>query len=181
MMDVLTMPLNRAQRRAVEKELRRPARPPIHQPQPINPLFALSVRSRNTLATTERQSLDALLQHRATADNVAELETVMESTIRAIGVTQKQSLPHLDPSGLADALRVFQRAAWALRRAKQRHAQAGVYGLDAADRAALIHADELVGEMRKPGVILRKTWMAALRESCSSRGIKLPPFEEFEA
>lgn len=61
-----------------------------------------------------------------------------------------------------------------------RHGQTGVYGLDAADRAALMQADELVAEMRKPGVILRKTWLTAFRESYMGRGVVIPAFEELE-
>lgn len=175
--------MNRAQRREAEKAARRPAKrsnPGATRVIPVNPMFALDIHARNRLATTERQAFDALLEHRATADHVSEIETLIEASIRAIGITQRENLPHLDGSGLAEALKVFHRAAWSIKRAKARHTQAGVYGLDAADRAALIQADELVAEMRQPGVILRKTWLMAFRESYMGRGVVIPAFEELE-
>ncbi|MEJ1935764.1 hypothetical protein WDZ92_36690 [Nostoc sp. NIES-2111] len=179
----MTATMNRAQRRQAEKAGRRPvkrANPAQTRVIPVNPLFALDIHARNRLATSERQAFDALLEHRATPDHVGEIETLIETAIRAIGITQRENLPHLDGSGLAEALKVFHRAAWSIRRAKVRQAQAGVYGLDAADRAALMQADELVAEMRKPGVILRKTWLTAFRESYMGRGVVIPAFEELE-
>lgn len=175
--------MNRAQRRQAEKAARRPQpRPTLGQTRviPVNPLFALDIHARNRLATTERAAFDALLEHRATADNIGELETLIETAIRAIGITQRENLPHLDASGLADALKVFHRAAWSIKRAKARHQDNGVYGLDSGDRTALIQADHLVAEMRQPGVILRKTWLAAFRESYAGKGVAIPAFEELE-
>lgn len=165
----------------MEKAARRPQpRPTIGQTRviPVNPMFALDVHARNRLAITERAAFDALLEHRATDDNIGELETLIETAIRAIGITQRENLPHLDASGLSEALRVFHRAAWSLKRAKARHQETGVYGLDAGDRGALIQADHLVAEMRQPGVILRKTWLAAFRESYSGKGVRIPAWEE---
>lgn len=148
--------------------------------QPINPMFALSTEASNELSKAERRAMDALLEHRATDSDMGALEVLVESSIRAIRISQTTPNPHLDPQALEAALRVFQRAGWSLRHAKQRHAQTGVYGLDAADRAALIEADQLVGEMRKPGVVLRKTWLRALKNSFTGNGIKLPALETLQ-
>lgn len=177
-----TATLNRAQRRAAEKQARRPApRQPFGDAMPMNPMFSLSVAARNRMAVLERQAFDALLEHRATADDVGQLETLVETAIRAICITRREDMVHLDDSSLDEALKVFHRAAWSIKRAKVRQAQTGVYGLDAADRAALMHADQLVAEMRQPGVILRKTWMTALRESYFGNGVEIPAFEELPA
>lgn len=147
----------------------------------INPLFALNTACRNRLAATERVAMDALLEHRATADNVGEIETLIEASIRAIQIAQREGYPHLDADGLAQALHAFYRAAHAIKHAKARHAASGVYGLDAADRAALIEADQLVAELRKPGVLLCKTWLMAFREAYAGSGVALPALDEVPA
>lgn len=140
----------------------------------INPLFSLDAQASNRLAVTERIAMDALLDHKATADHIGQLETLIETSIRATNIAKRDALPHLDQSALDEALEAFFEAARAIRRAKIRHEKAGVYGLDAADRAAMILADQLVGEMRKPNVILRKTWLKAFRESLSGSGVRIP-------
>lgn len=140
----------------------------------INPLFALSTAARNMLATTERVAIDALLAHTATADHVGEVETLIEASIRAIGIAQREGHGHLDADALGAAVQVFHRAAWAIRRAKERHEATGVYGLDGPGRLAVIQADELVAEMRKPGVLLRKTWLIAFKEAYAGKGVELP-------
>lgn len=175
--------LSRASRRALERSTKTAKPSPRTGPKviPINPLFALNATARNKLALTERKAFDAILSHQATPDNIDEIETLIEASIRAIKITQREKLPHLDASGLDAALQRFYRAAWSIRHAKARHAETGVYGLDAADRAALIEVDELVGEMRKPGVILRKTWLAAFRESYAGKGVLIPALEEVAA
>lgn len=142
----------------------------------INPLFAMDATCRNLLATSERVAMDALLEHRATPDNMAEIETLIETSIRAATMARTQC-PHLEPASLDRALATFHRAAWSLRHAKGRHKATGVYGLDAADRAALIEADQLVGEMRAPGMILRKTWLLAFRASVAGSGVVIPALE----
>jgi hypothetical protein len=177
------MQLNRETRRALKRAERTVSSPARQSTKviPVNPLFALDATARNKLATTERKAFDAILAHQATPDNIGEIETLIEASIRAIKITQREKLPHLDASGLDAALQRFYRAAWSIRHAKARHAETGVYGLDAADRAALIEVDELVGEMRKPGVILRKTWLAAFRESYAGKGVLIPALEEVAA
>lgn len=173
--------LNRAQRRQAEKAARAaPTRRHAEVPT-INPLFALSSEARNVMGASERRAMDALLGHRAADDDCTQIMTLIEASIRAIRKTleQAQEMQHLDPEALRAALRVFNRAGWSIYRARERFEATGVYGLDAADRSALIQVDELIGEMRRPGVILRKTWMAALRESWQSRkGVTLMAFEE---
>lgn len=173
--------LNRAQRRQREKAARciQARRPP--KVSTINPLFALSAEARNAMGTGERRAMDALLEHRATDDDCCQIMTLIEASIRAIRKTLERAdeMAQLDPEALRDALRVFNRAGWSIYRARERFEASGVYGLDAADRTALIQADGLVGQMRQPNVILRKTWMAALRESALDRkGVTLMPFEE---
>lgn len=173
--------MNRAQRRQAEKAARAaPTRRHSKVPT-INPLFALSAEARNVMGTSERLAMDALLEHRATDSDCAQVMTVIEASIRAIRKSLEvvDEMPHLDPEALRAALRVFSRAGWSIYRARERFEATGVYGLDAADRGALIQIDGLVGEMRKPNVIFRRIWMAALRESWQSRtGVTLMPFEE---
>lgn len=140
----------------------------------INPMFALDVAARNTLATQERKAYDALLEHRATLDDVTQIETVCETSIRAIQIAKKEASAHLDQSALDDALKVIYRGAYAMRHSRQRHAETGVYGLDAADRQALIELDDLIAEMRKPGVITRRVWLKALRGSLTGQGVRIP-------
>ena len=140
----------------------------------INPLFSLDAEAANRLAITERIAMDALLDHKATPDHIGQLETLIETSIRATLIAKRDALPHLDPASLDEALEAFYEAGRALRRAKIRHDKTGVYGLDAADRAAMIQADLLVGAMRKPNVILRKTWLKAFRESMSGTGVRIP-------
>lgn len=140
----------------------------------VNPLFALDAHARNRLALTERVAMDAILDHKATADHIAEITTLIEASVRAVLITKEQALPHLDGSALDATLQAFYRAARALINARRRHETTGVYGLDAEDRAALIQIDQLVGDMRKPGVILRKTWLQALRDAYKGAGIKIP-------
>lgn len=175
--------LNRAQRRAAEKAARQqPRRSTLGEIRttPVNPLFAMDAVCRNRLATSERRSFAALLDHCATASNVAEIETLIETAIRSIRMAK--NLPQIDQDGADQAVKVFFRAAWSLRRAKARHADTGVYGLDAADREALVRAEALIAEMRRPGVVTRKTWLAAFRDSYTGRGGKVvvPAFEELE-
>ncbi len=140
----------------------------------INPLFSLGAEAANRLAITERIAMDALLDHKATPDHIGQLETLIETSIRATLIAKRDALPHLDPASLDEALEAFYEAGRAIRRAKIRHDKTGVYGLDAADRAAMIQADLLVGAMRKPNVILRKTWLKAFRESMSGTGVRIP-------
>lgn len=147
----------------------------------VNPLFALNTASRNRLASTERVAMDALLEHRATADNVGEIETLVEASIRALRIAQREGFTHLDAEGIEQALMVFYRAAHAIKAARERHAKVGVYGLSFAGRAALIEADQLVAELRRPGVLLRKTWLMAFREAYSGRGVEIPPMDEVAA
>lgn len=144
----------------------------------INPMFALSTAASNMLSKTERVAMDALLEHRATADNVAEISSLIEASIRAIGIARNEGHQHLDPEALEAALKVFNRAAWALRHARARHQTTGVYGLDSSDRAALIQADELVGQMRKPRALQRRIWLLAFKQAYSGHGITLMPLEE---
>ena len=140
----------------------------------INPLFSLDAEAANCMAITERIAMDALLDHKATPDNIGQIETLIETCIRAVKIAKRDALPHLDPASLDEALEAFHEAGRALRRAKIRHDKTGVYGLDAADRAAMIQADSLVGEMRKPNVIMRKTWLKAFRESLNGSGVVIP-------
>jgi hypothetical protein len=140
----------------------------------INPLFSLGAEAANRLAIAERIAMDAMLDHKATPDHIGQLETLIETSIRATLIAKRDALPHLDPASLDEALEAFYEAGRAIRRAKIRHDKTGVYGLDAADRAAMIQADLLVGAMRKPNVILRKTWLKAFRESMSGTGVRIP-------
>ena len=140
----------------------------------INPLFSLGADAANRLAIPERIAMDALMAHKANADHIGQLETLVETSIRAVLIAKREALPHLDMAALEEALEAFMDAARSLRRAKIRHDKTGVYGLDSADRAAMARADELVGEMRKPGVILRKTWLKAFRESATGSGVLIP-------
>lgn len=171
--------MNREVRRALERSGKAAPKRPARKVITINPMFALDVSARNRLAATERKAMDAILEHCATKDDIEQIETLIETTIRAIGIAK--DLPHLDAEGLEAALKVFNRAAWSLKHAKARHKEVGVYGLSASDRDALIQADHLVAEMRKPGVITRKTWLAAFRESYAGKGVLIPAFEELEA
>lgn len=180
-MNVNAVSMNRSQRRQAEKAARRA--PPRTRPQvpSSNPLFALTSEARNVMGTSERRAMDALLEHRATDSDCSQIMTLIEASLRALRKTMKlaHQMPHLDPEALQAADRVLSRAGWAIYRARERWEQTGVYGLDAADRSALIEADTLVGHMRQPNVIQRKTWMAALREAAHDKqGVTLLPFEE---
>lgn len=164
--------MNREVRRALERAEKTAPKRPARRVIPINPMFALDVSARNRLAATERKAMDAILEHCATKDDIEQIETLIETTIRAIGIASE--LPHLDANGLEAALAAFHRAAWSLKHAKARHKEVGVYGLSASDRDALIQADELVAEMRKPGVITRRVWIKALKASMSGTGVLIP-------
>lgn len=175
--------LNRETRRAIARAART-ARKPQRQGTkviPINPLFAMDAHCRNKLATVERRAMDALLEHRATKDDIEQIETLIEAAIRAVRMAKVDNLEHLDTEALDAALATFNRAAWAMKHANARHKEVGVYGLSASDREAVIQADQLVAEMRKPGVITRKTWLNAFRESAKGHGVSIPALEELES
>jgi hypothetical protein len=146
----------------------------------VPPSFAFTLATENHLAAQERISLDALLQHRATNEDAGRVMGMLEIAIRAIRIARKHSAcRHLDPAGLDQAEKVMHRAGHAIHRAKQRHLQHGRFGLDAADRRALIDAEALNADLRKPGVILRLVWGLASKEACQTRdGIRLMPIEQ---
>ena len=143
----------------------------------VNPMFALNAECRNALAVPERRAMDALLEHRATDDDIECIETLIEASIRAVRISIETS-SHLVHAQLETALAALYSAALGLRNSKARKAAVGVYGLDAADREALIALDGLVMQMRKPGVILRKTWLAAFRGAMSKQGVVIPKQEQ---
>ena len=144
-----------------------------------NPCFALLAEGRNALAVNERTSIDALLEHRASADDVGTLKTMFETAIRAIRISHKEAAYLYEPGSLAEAQRIVMRAASALHAAERRMDTAGVYGLDAAGRQHIIAADQTIADCRKPGRITRRVWLLAFRESIRNRaGILIPPTEE---
>jgi hypothetical protein len=174
--------MNRETRRAIERAAKAARKPQRQSTKviPINPLFAMDPHCRNKLAIVERKAMDALLEHHATKDDIEQIETLLEASIRAVNLAKAEGAQHLDAEALDAAVKVFNRAAWSIKHAKARHKEVGVYGLSASDRDALIQADQLIAEMRKPGVITRKTWLAAFRESYAGNGVVIPAFEELE-
>lgn len=117
--------------------------------------------------TWERKAIDALMEHKATDDDIGCIEAMLEAAIRACMLTIEQGLPHLDEKQLRDCIEVFMEAARAIKMAGLRKEQTGVYGLNGPERTAIYDAHELVGQMRKPGIILRRTWMQALRQAAN--------------
>ena len=166
--------MNREVRRALERAGKTAPKRPARHIIPINPLFALDVSARNRLAATERKALDAILGHCATEDDVSQVETICETAIRAITIAKSEAPEHLDMSALDQALESIYKAARAMRKARARHDASGTYGLDAADRQSVIDLDFLIAEMRKPGVITRRVWIKALRDSMSGQGVRIP-------
>ena len=141
----------------------------------INPLFALGIESRNALGTMERASVAALLEHRATAEDVNTVKSMMQVAIRAVRITHKETPDLYEPGALAEAQRVFMRAALAVRAAAKRFDATGVYGLDGTGRAHVIEADQLIADSRKPGRITRRVWLIAYRQNLADRaGIPIP-------
>jgi hypothetical protein len=141
----------------------------------INPLFALGIESRNALGTMERAAVAALLEHRATPEDVGLITAMLQSSIRAVRLTHKETPDEHEPGVLDEAQRVIMRAALAVRAARQRFDKTGTYGLDSAGRAHVIEADELIADCRKPGRITRRVWLLAHRQNLADRaGIPIP-------
>ena len=135
----------------------------------VNPCFSLGDSSRIALAVQERLAFDALLQHRAQAEDIEVIAATLETAIRAVRMTHKEA-PHLfEPGGLAETQRVLMRAAHAMLKARQRFDKTGVYGLDGPGRLHITEADELIAHTRKPGTITRRTWLLAHRQNLATR------------
>lgn len=146
---------------------------------PMPPALQMDVSAKVQMAARERLAVDALLAHKATADEVGVLESMTECAIRAIRHARKLSYcRHLDADLLAHCERVLFRAGHALLRAKSRHAATGVYGLDATDRQCVVELDEWHGAMTARGAIPRAVWLMAYRDGVQRRGsVVLPAWE----
>lgn len=146
---------------------------------PMPPSFAITQVARNNLGVRERAALDAILSHHANKDDLDSLVGMIEAGIYAARIAAKHpACTHLDPEGLKAAEAQFMAAGWAIHHAKRRYDESGVFGLDAADRQALIDAEALSADMRTPGVILRTVWVQAFRMAIERRGgIPLTPVE----
>lgn len=136
----------------------------------INPLFALAIEGRNALGTMERAAVAALLEHRATREDIGVVGSMMQVAIRAVRITHKETPDLYEPGALAEAQRIAMRAILAVRAAIHRFDSTGVYGLDAAGRQHVIAADELIADARKPNRITRRVWLLAYRQNLASRG-----------
>lgn len=149
---------------------------------PIPPAFSASLEARVRMATRERAAFDALLEHRASLQDLGVLECLVECAIRAVRHARKLAYcKHLDPDHLTQCERVMQRAGHALHRAKDRHERTGVYGLDALDRQCLIEADQWYGAMNERGAIPRAVWLMAYRDAVQKRGsVVLPAWEKLQ-
>lgn len=179
--------MNRQQRREQERQIRRMAARGIpDQPEELVPAlpvsFALPAEKAIKLAMPEAEAFDALLAHKATPQQFGIVECICEVGIRAI--RKAKDAPHcrhLDPEALEQALRDFERAGHALKRAKDRHDRTGVYGLDAVDRQCLIELRDWNAALNSPGHIPRAIWFAALRDGAFHRGgVKLRAWEALQ-
>lgn len=136
----------------------------------VNPLFALGIESRNALGVMERAAVAALLEHRATLEDVNVVRSMLQVAIRAVRITHKETPDLYEPGALAEAQRLVMRGALAVRAARQRFDSTGVYGLDSTDRRHVIEADELIADCRRPGRITRRVWLLAYRQNLADRG-----------
>lgn len=146
------------------------------------PTFAMQQEAKNRMATLERKAVDALLEHRATEEDIGRLEQMAECGIRAIRKARK--LPHcrhLDQDQLGEAERAMQRGAHAIHRAVERQKATGVYGLDALDRQCIQDFDAWYGAMTERGAIPRAVWIGALADQLHKRGrVVLAPWESLQ-
>lgn len=149
---------------------------------PTPPAFAMNVDAKVRMAVRERNAIDALLQHKATEQDLQVLEALAECSVRAIRHARKLAYcRHLDPDQLAQCERVMFRLAHALRRAAGRKEATGVYGLDAVDRQCVIEADQWCGAMTERGAIPRAVWLMAYRDGAQNRGrVVVPAWEKLQ-
>lgn len=143
------------------------------------PAFALNLDAGIRMALREREAFDAMLAHEATDDHIGVLEALAECSVRAVWHARKLTYcRHLDLEQLSECERVMFRAGHALHRARRRHAECGVYGLDSVDRKCIEDADQWHGAMTAKGAIPRAVWLMAYRDGVQRRGtVVLPAWE----
>jgi hypothetical protein len=145
------------------------------------PGWAQSEQSKRDQALKEATALQSLLAHTGRDDDMGHWSSLMEISLRMCRiVSDTKQHPYLDPAAVKEAHKVFTRSAWALHKAMHRKQETGVYGFDAADRAALIEAEDYVAAFRES--VPRLVWARAIREALTAKkGVSLTPLEQLEA
>lgn len=145
--------------------------------------FRLPAGREIKLAMVDSEAVRALLDHKANHEHIGALEVMAETGIRALQLAPKRPkhCGHLDPAALRHAMLAMHRGAHAIRHAKARHEASGVFGLDAADRNAIMDLADWHAAMNAKGAIPRAIWLQALRDAAAGSGVVLMPIEDLEA